>query len=81
MGGYTQKKEGGGEKKKHCSHQIVTQGHLDLNVPGVINVLLNKESIVPKTGCSLLRGKTKPFPKETKHKFSHCADFSTDLKQ
>lgn len=57
----------------YSDYNQVTQGHLDLDVSGVIDVLLNKESIVPETGRSLLGGKTKAFPKETRHKskFSH----------
>lgn len=45
---------------------LSSQDHLDLDVSGIIDVLLNKESIVPETGRGFLRGETEPFPKKDK---------------
>lgn len=43
------------------------KSHLDLDVPGVVDVLLNQEPIVSEAGRGFLRGKSKPFPEHTKH--------------
>lgn len=48
--------------------------HLDLDVSGVVDVFLNKKTIITETARSLLGGEAKAFPAQRKKKLNEIDD-------